>query len=83
MNTRKLLFYMLAGLLGGCVPVMSLNPLYTKDSLVYDDKLLGTWVDDPNEPETILTNRRSFGSSSPSTSLKKMHTNCFSQVRMD
>jgi hypothetical protein len=53
MNTRKLLFYMLAGLLGGCVPVMSLNPLYTKDSLVYDDKLLGTWVDDPNEPEIV------------------------------
>lgn len=51
MNTRKLLFYVLAGLLGGCVPVMSLNPLYTKDNVVYDEKLLGTWVDDPNGPE--------------------------------
>ncbi len=51
MNARKLLFYVLAGLLGGCVPVMSLNPLYTKDNVVYDNRLLGTWVDDPNEPE--------------------------------
>ena len=51
MNARKLLFYVLAGLLGGCVPVMSLNPLYTKDNVVYDNRLLGTWVDDPNGPE--------------------------------
>ncbi|KPK45015.1 MAG: hypothetical protein AMJ65_01255 [Phycisphaerae bacterium SG8_4] len=52
MNTRKLLFYMLAALLGGCVPVISLHPLYTKEDVVFDKKLLGTWVDDPNEPET-------------------------------
>ena len=51
MNARKLLFYMLAGLLGGCVPVMSLHPLYTKQDVVFDKKLLGTWVDDPNKPE--------------------------------
>ena len=51
MNTRKFLFYMLAALLGGCVPVMSLNPLYTKENVVFDKKLLGTWADDPNEPE--------------------------------
>ncbi|MHC4120944.1 MAG: hypothetical protein ACYSWO_25930 [Planctomycetota bacterium] len=51
MNTRKLLFYMLAGLLGGCVPVMSLHPLYTKENVVFDKRLLGTWVDDPNSPE--------------------------------
>lgn len=51
MNTRKLLFYMLAALLGGCVPVMSLRPLYTKENVVFDKKLLGTWVDDPNDPE--------------------------------
>ena len=52
MNTRKLLFYMLAALLGGCVPVISLHPLYTKEDVVFDKKLLGTWVDDPNEAET-------------------------------
>jgi hypothetical protein len=51
MNTRKLLFYMLAALLGGCVPVMSLRPLYTKENVVFDKKLLGTWVDEPNEAE--------------------------------
>jgi hypothetical protein len=51
MNRRKLLFYMLAALMGGCVPVMSLRPLYTKENVVFDKKLLGTWVDDPNNPE--------------------------------
>ena len=53
MNTRKLLFYMLAGLLGGCLPVVSLHPFYTKQNVVFDEKLLGTWADDPNEPETV------------------------------
>jgi hypothetical protein len=43
---------MLAGLLGGCVPVMSLHPFYTKENVVFDKKLLGNWVDDPNRPET-------------------------------
>jgi hypothetical protein len=52
MNTRKLLFYLLAGLMGGCVPVISLHPLYTKENVVFDKKLLGTWVDDPNEPDS-------------------------------
>lgn len=45
MNTRKLLFYLLAGILGGCIPVMSLNPLFTEKDIAYDEKLLGTWVD--------------------------------------
>ena len=54
MNTRKLLFYMLAALLGGCVPVMSLHPLYTKENVVFDKKLLGTWVDDANNPTSVL-----------------------------
>ena len=51
MNVRKLLFYMLAGLMGGCVPVISLHPLYTKENVVFEKKLLGTWVDNPNEPK--------------------------------
>ncbi len=51
MNARKYLFYVLAGLLGGCVPVVSLHPLYTKDNVVFDKMLLGTWVDDPDEAE--------------------------------
>jgi len=35
----------------GCVPVISLHPLYTKENVVFDKKLLGTWVDDPNKTE--------------------------------
>lgn len=53
MNVRKILFYVLAGLLGGCVPVVSLHPFYTKENVVFDKKLLGTWVDDPIEPEFV------------------------------
>jgi hypothetical protein len=49
MKTKKLLFYLLAGILGGCIPVMSLHPLYTEKDLAYDEKLLGTWVDDSDE----------------------------------
>ena len=51
MRTKKILFYALAALLGGCVPVLSLQPLYTPDTLVFKEQLLGTWVDDPNDPE--------------------------------
>jgi len=56
--TRKLLFYLLAAILGGCVPVMSLHPLYTEKDVVFEEKLLGTWVDDPNGPEAIWEFRR-------------------------
>ena len=52
MRTRKILFYCMAALLGGCVPVLSLQPLFTKQTLVFDEQLLGTWVDDANEPDT-------------------------------
>ena len=52
-QVKKLLFYLLAVLLGGCVPVMSLHSLYTKENVVFEEKLLGTWVDDPNGPEVI------------------------------
>jgi len=52
MKTKKLLFYMLAVILGGCVPVISLHPLYTEKDVVLDKKLYGTWVDDANSPKT-------------------------------
>lgn len=52
MKTKKLLFYMLAVILGGCVPVISLHSLYTEDDVVLDKKLYGTWVDDANSPKT-------------------------------
>jgi len=53
MKVKKFFFYLLAALLGGCVPVMSLHSLYTKENVVFEEKLLGTWVDDPNSPEVI------------------------------
>ena len=49
MKIKKLLFYLLAGILAGCVPVMSLHPLYTEEDVVFEKKLLGTWVDDSND----------------------------------
>lgn len=52
MRAKKLLFYLLAIVLGGCIPVMSLHPLFTEQDLVFEEKLLGTWADDPNKPET-------------------------------
>ncbi len=61
MKTKKLLFYLLSAILAGCVPVMSLHPLYTEEDVLFEEKLLGTWVQDtdetawefscPNEPE--------------------------------
>ncbi len=51
MRTSKLLFCCTAALLAGCVPIVSLHPLFTKENIVFDEKLLGTWVKDPNDPE--------------------------------
>ena len=58
MKTKKLLFYMLAVLLGGCVPVISLHPLYTEKDVVMEKKLCGTWVDDANSPNTTWEFKR-------------------------
>ena len=52
MNTKKLLCYMLAVLLGGCVPVISLHPLYTEKDVVVDKKLCGTWIDNSGDSKT-------------------------------
>jgi len=51
MKVKKLLFYLLAALLGGCLPVLSLHSLYTEEDVVFEEKLLGTWLEDPNSPE--------------------------------
>lgn len=50
MKAKKITFYCLVGLVAGCVPVVSLHPLFTKESLIFDEKLLGTWVEDGNQP---------------------------------
>jgi hypothetical protein len=52
MKVKKILFYTLAVIIGGCVPVISLHPLYTEKDVVVDKKLYGTWVDDANSPKT-------------------------------
>ena len=49
MKIKKVLFYLLAGILGGCGPVMSLHPLYTEKDLTFDEKLLGAWQDEDGE----------------------------------
>lgn len=52
MKTKKFLFYILVVILGGCIPIMSVHPLYTKSDIIFDQKILGTWIDDPNSPQT-------------------------------
>ena len=52
METKKLFFYLLAVLMGGCLPVMSLHPLYTEENVVFKQELLGTWTD-PNSDNNI------------------------------
>jgi hypothetical protein len=49
MQSKKLLFYLLSALLGGCIPVMSLHPLYTEKDVVFENSLLGTWLEDSND----------------------------------
>jgi len=50
MKAKEALFYLAAVLLCGCVPVFSLNGLYTEKDVVFEQDLLGTWAD-PNDPE--------------------------------
>ena len=42
MKTKKILAGIIIVLLGGCVP--SLHELYTEDTLVFEEKLLGQWT---------------------------------------
>ena len=51
MNWKKLASYGLAVLMAGCVPIVSLHPLFTKDTLVFEEKLLGTWAEQSGQPE--------------------------------
>jgi hypothetical protein len=66
MKFKKVLFYLLAGVLAGCVPVWSLHPLFDEQHLVFDEKLLGTFeaegvtweftrAEDPNTYQLIYT----------------------------
>lgn len=59
MNAKKLGFYLLTILMGGCLPVLSLHPLFTRENVVFEPKLLGRWIDDPNDPEIVWLFQRS------------------------
>jgi hypothetical protein len=52
MKIKMRVFYILAVIVGGCVPVLSLHPLYTEKDVVLDQKLYGTWVTDSNDSKT-------------------------------
>src|SRR5215475_2902534 len=49
----KKFLLLLAGLLSltGCVPVDSLNPLYTDKDVAFDESLLGSWVSPDKDDE--------------------------------
>ena len=53
MNAKKLLSFLIIVIIGGCIPVMSLHPLYTEEDVVFEEGLLGKWFDDFNEPEAF------------------------------
>jgi hypothetical protein len=48
---KKLALCCLVALVAGCVPIVSLHPLFTKESITFEEKLLGTWVEDSNKPQ--------------------------------
>ena len=58
MNTQKFFFYLLAALLGGCVPVVSLHQLFGEKDVIFNEKLIGTWVEEPNKGDTVWEFKR-------------------------
>jgi hypothetical protein len=51
MRTTKLLGVILTALfLSGCVPIMSLHPLFLKKDFAFDARLLGEWQDQDGKP---------------------------------
>jgi hypothetical protein len=54
MNKRYLFLLALLGCLTGCVPVDSLNPLYSDSDLVSDDALIGQWTPVDQSQERII-----------------------------
>src|SRR5947209_10220504 len=54
MNKRYLSLLALLACLTGCVPVDSLNPLYTDKDVVFDESLLGSWVGSDNGEDGVL-----------------------------
>jgi hypothetical protein len=47
---KIILFCLLALMLGGCIPTdISLHPLYTDETLIFDEELIGKWIEKHNE----------------------------------
>ncbi len=59
MKIKKILFYAIPVILGGCIPIMSINPFYKDSDVMFEQKLVGTWVQDTNEPDTTWIFSRS------------------------
>jgi hypothetical protein len=51
---KKLAFCIVGVALGGCVQVVSVQPLYTKADIIFKEELLATWLFDPNQPEAAV-----------------------------
>lgn len=49
---KKIAFYLLAALMGGCIP--SLYPLYTEKELVFEEKLLGVWSEENDKDKWVF-----------------------------
>lgn len=49
MKTNTVLLYGLLIFVGGCIPVISLQPLYTQEHLIFDEHLLGAWLENPSD----------------------------------
>ena len=54
MNAKEALFYALAVILGGCRTVSTIQPLYSEKDVTFEEKLLGVWSADPNDPKNRL-----------------------------
>ncbi len=50
MGMKKLVPGGLVVLLAGCVPIVSLHPLFTKETITFEEKLLGIWVENSDKP---------------------------------
>ena len=50
MRAKTSLIALFAVLLGGCLPTVSVYPLHDKGTVVFDPNLVGTWVEDSNDP---------------------------------
>ncbi len=61
MKVKKVLFYLLVGILGGCGPALSLYPLYNVSDTIYEPKLIGIWTDDVNNVTLDFTRPEAEG----------------------